>query len=182
MLRPLDRTSSGDRFDAPDTRRDAAPGDDCEEPDVACRGHVRAAAQLHADARDADDADLVAVFFAEERHRAGRDSLLGRPDLGLHRRIAVDLLVDDSLDAIELLARHRLKMYEIEPQPVGRHERARLLDVYAEYRAQRGVEQVCRRVVAARGIADLAVDFGGHNLVAPKASLRDVHSVKSRPR
>ena len=63
---------------------------------------VRAAAQLHAEARDADDAHLVAVFLAEQRHRAGGDRFLRRSHLGRHRRVAADLLVDDPLDAIEL--------------------------------------------------------------------------------
>ena len=54
-----------------------------EEADVAGRAHVRAAAQLHAEAGHRDDADPVAVLLAEERHRAGRDRLLGRAHLGL---------------------------------------------------------------------------------------------------
>ena len=37
----------------------------------------------------ADDADLVAVFLAEQRHRAGGDRLLGRANLGRHRRVAM---------------------------------------------------------------------------------------------
>ena len=69
-----------------------------EQADVAGRAHVRAAAQLHAEARNRHDADAVAVLLAEQRHRAGRDRLLGRSHLGLHRRVAIDLLVDDPLD------------------------------------------------------------------------------------
>ena len=74
--------------------------------------------------------------------------------LGRHRRVPVDLLVDDPLDAVELVARDRLEMDEVEAQAIGRHERSRLLDVGAEDLAQRRVEQVRGRVVAARRIAD----------------------------
>ena len=134
---------------------------------------VRAAAQLHAEARHADDADLVAVFLAEQRHRAGRDGLLGRHvDVRLHRRVPVDLLVDDALDAIELVARDRLEVHEVEAQAIGRDERAGLLDVRAEHLAQRGVEQVRRRVIAARRVADVRVHFGGDDVARAKLPAR----------
>ena len=83
---------------------------------------VRAAAQLRAESADRDDANLVAVLFAEERHRAARDRLFGGPDFGLYRRVPVDLFVDDPLDLVELRARDRCEVDEIKSQPVGRHE------------------------------------------------------------
>ena len=54
-----------------------------EQADVAGGADVRAAAQLHAEARDRHDAHAIAVLLAEQRHRARRDRLLGRLHLGL---------------------------------------------------------------------------------------------------
>ena len=141
---------------------------DDERADVAGGADVRAAAELHAEAGNRDDADAVAVLLAEERHRAVRDRLLGRLDLGRHRRVADDLLVDDALDAQELVARDGGDVHEVEAQPVGRDERARLLDVRAEHLPQRRMEQVRRRVIAARRVADLVGDLGGDDLSAPE--------------
>ena len=78
-LERLQRLEAGDRLDAADAGRDAALGHDRKQADVAGRAHVRAAAQLHAEAGNRDDADLVAVLLAEERHRAGGDRLLRVP-------------------------------------------------------------------------------------------------------
>ena len=58
-----------------------------------------------------------------------------------------------SLDAAELVGGHRAEVDEVEAQAIGRHERARLLDVRAEHLAQRRVEQVGAGVVAARRVA-----------------------------
>ena len=88
------------------------------------------------------------------------------------RRVPDDLLVDDALDAIELVARDRLEVHEVEAQAVGRDERARLLDVGAEHLAQRGVEQVRRRVIAARRVADVGVDLGGDDVARAKRAAR----------
>src|SRR5439155_14683394 len=123
MLRPRDGPRSGHRLDAPDARRHAAFGDDDKEPDVAGRGDVRATAQFHTEAGDTHNTNLVAVLFAEQRHRARLDRLLGGPHLGRHRRIAADLLVDDALDAIDLVAGHVVEMHEVEPQAIWHHER-----------------------------------------------------------
>jgi hypothetical protein len=81
----------------------AALGDDDERSDVAGRSHVSAAAQFHAETRHGDDANLVAILFAEEGHGAALDGLVGGAHLRLHGGIADDLLVDDLLDAIDLV-------------------------------------------------------------------------------
>ena len=69
-----------------------------ERTDVAGRPHMRAAAQLDAEPRNGDDAHAVAVLLAEECHRAVTNGVLGASNLGVHRRVAVDVLVDDALD------------------------------------------------------------------------------------
>ena len=149
LLRPLDGARAGHRFNPADAGRDAAFGENHEKPDVAGGVDVRAAAQLHAEARHADDPDLVAVLFPEQRHGAGRDRLLRRHvHVCDHWRVAVHLLVDDAFDAVEVIARDRLEVHEIESQAVGRDERAGLFHVRAKHLPQRGVEQVGRRMVA----------------------------------
>ena len=69
------------------------------------------------------------------------------------------------------LACDRLEVHEVEAQPIGRHQRARLLDVRAEHLAQRRVQKVGRGVVAPRRVADSRVDFGGDD-VADRATRR----------
>ena len=118
------------------------------------------------------DADAIAVLLAEERHRAGRHRLLRRSHLGLHRRVAVDLLVDDPLDPVELLARDRREVLEVEAQAIGRDQRARLLHVRAEHLAQRRVQQVRRGVVAPRRVARLVVDRRGDDVARLERAAR----------
>ena len=66
--------------------------------------------------------------------------------------------------------RDRLEVHEVEPQAIGRDERARLLDVRAEHLAQRRVQQVRGGVVAARGVAHLGVDLRRHEVAGRAAS------------
>ena len=163
-LCPRDGAVAGHGFDPPHTSGDAALGDDREEADVAGGGDMGAATQLHAEAGHADDANRVAVFFTEERHGAGCDRLLRRPHVRLDRRVAYDLLVDDPLDPLELFARDRLKVDEIEAQPVRGDERTFLRHVRAEHLAKRGVQQMRCSVVSPRRVPYLRVDFGGDEI------------------
>jgi hypothetical protein len=68
----------------------------------------------------------------------------------------------DPLDRREIVARNRGRMREVEPQPVGRHERPGLLDVRAERAAQRRVQQVRRRMVPPDGVATRHINGCGH--------------------
>ena len=114
-----------------------------------------AAAELARDAVDLDHAHPLAVFLAEQRHRA---ELLGLGAVHLqpaHRPALLDPLVDAVLDRAQLLGAERLAVGEVEAQLVGAHRRARLADVGAEPLAQRRVQQVGRRVVAHRRVARL---------------------------
>ena len=54
---------------------------------------------------------------------------------------------------------HRLRMREIEAQPVGRDQRALLRDVIAEHLAQRLVQQMRRRMVCADRAAPRVIDL-----------------------
>ena len=64
------RLARGHRLDPPRARADRALGEDRERPDLRGRADVRAAAQLARVVLDLDDAHVVAVLLAEERHRA----------------------------------------------------------------------------------------------------------------
>jgi len=91
---------------------------------------VRAAAQFDRPAErvagaftHGDDAYLVAVFFAEQRARAGRTGVVERHQPRGHGRVLEDDVIGDVLDPLEFLGRDRLGMREVEAQPVGRHQR-----------------------------------------------------------
>ena len=83
-------------------------------------------------------------------------------------RVSHDLFVDDGFDLVDLIAGHRREVDEVEPQPLGRDERARLLDVRAQDLPEGGVQQVCRRVVAAGGVARRVHDLRRHDLPGPR--------------
>ena len=68
------------------------------------------------------------------------------------------------LDAIALAVGDGLKVHEVESQPIGGDQGPCLLDVRAEDLPEGRVQQVRRRVIPARGIANLCVDFGGHEI------------------
>ena len=67
--------------------------------------------------------------------------------------------VGDVLDLRELLVADRLGVREIEAQPVGRDQRALLRDMIAEHLAQRLVQQMRRRMVAADVGAARVIDI-----------------------
>ena len=161
-LNVRDRARAGERFDSAHAGGHTRFLGDHEGSDVTGRANVRAAAQFDAEAGDRHDAHGLPVFFAEERHRAALDRVFGALHVGRHRRIAIDLIVDDALDLAALVLGERLRVREVEPQPIGRDERARLPHVRAELLPQRRVEQVRRGVIATRGVAGLGVDLGRH--------------------
>src|SRR6185437_10130617 len=157
LLNVLERAFAGDGLDAANPRRDAAFRNDLEEPDVAGARNVRAAAQL-ARAADVEDADLVAVFFAEEHHGAVLLRPRDRHRARGNRCVVEDFRIDDCLDAPDLLVGERRTVREVEARLVGIDERSLLLPVCAQYLAQRLVHQVRRRVVAHRASARFVVD------------------------
>ena len=151
---------------------------DDERPDLPGAMHVRAAAQLlreamrvrtripmHAPPRLLWETGLAVRAPSEVRRSpqpalaactsprtapcaARGDGLVVRHVLPVDIDVLADLLVDETLHGGELFRLRRLDVREVEPQPVGRDERARLTHVVAEHLAQRRVQQVRRRVVA----------------------------------
>ena len=95
---------AGERFNAADAGGDAAFGRITKQPMSPVAPTCVPPQSSMLKPGYADDAHLVAVFLAEQRHGARRDGFLGWAHLGLHGRVLEDLLVDDPLDAIELLA------------------------------------------------------------------------------
>ena len=89
------RALARERLDAAHAGGDRAFADDLEQADIAGAAHMGAAAQLdrigvlRLGARlalaHADDADLFAVFLAEQRQRALGDRLVGTHQMRLHR-------------------------------------------------------------------------------------------------
>ena len=106
-------------------------------------------------------AHLVAVLFAEERH--GVVLVHGHVDghvfEGFDLGVGQNFAVHDVFDLLEFLIGNLSKVRKIEAQPVGMHRRTGLLHVRAQHLAQRRVQQVRAGVVAADGVAAVAIDF-----------------------
>ena len=135
-------------------------------------------------ARHRDDAHAVAVLLAEERHRAAASPpAVGAPSV-CDRRVAKDLLVDDRSMRPSSSGVTACEVHEVEAQAIGRHQRARLLDVRAEHLAQRRVEEVGRGVVAARRVAERRVHFGasrGRPARSGRSPLDPMRARQARP-
>ena len=118
---------------------------------------MRTAAQLDRRA-ETDHADLVAVFLAEEHHRAALLSLLfGCLAVLLERIVGADSPVDKLFHFAQLLSRNLLEMREVEAQDFGRNHRTLLLDMLTEHFAQSLVHEVRSGMVVGRGLSFLGV-------------------------
>ena len=109
-----------------------------------------------------DDADLLAVFLAEQRQRALGDGLVGRHEMGLDRRVLHDHGVDQVLDprgsrrgSSASGARNRI-------EPPGLDQRALLRHMGAQHLAQRLMQQMGRRMMGAGRRAARMVNFQQH--------------------
>ena len=117
-----------------------------------------AAAQLFR-AADVEHAHFVAVFLAEQGHRAMLDGVVKRHQMGLRGAVFQDFLVDDRFHGGDLLGRHRRIVAEVETGLVRVDQRALLRHVAAQHFAQGLVHQVRGRVVADGARALGRVDF-----------------------
>ena len=110
----------------------------------------------------ADDADLLAVFLAEQRQRPLGDRLVGAHQMGLDRGVLQHHGVGEILHRLDLRLRHRPRMGEIEPEPPGLNQRTLLRHVKPKHLAQRLVQEVGGGVIGARrgaaGMIDLEID------------------------
>jgi hypothetical protein len=172
-FRIVERSLARDAFDAANALRDAAFGRDHEHRDIARARHMRAAAEFDRVRRigfangiaETQDAHFIAILLAEQRHGARLDRLVRRHHLDLRfRRVLADDGVDLGLDGLDLVARHRRSVREVETEIVGFDQRALLRHVLAELVAQRGVQQVRGGVVR----ADLSRDARGRSSAPPR--------------
>ena len=108
---------------------------------------------------------IIAPRFARLRERRLEDP---------HRQVREDVLVDALLDLRALLQRRAARMREVEAELVGPHGRAGLADVVAEHLLQHLVEEVRRRVVRLRRVADAPRDDGADAVALGEAfALKD---------
>ena len=88
VLETLERAFAGDRLDAAHARGNRTFVDDFADADIAGAADVRASAKLLAEIGDGDDAHFIAVFFAEQRHRAGGQRLIQIHHVGVTSRLS----------------------------------------------------------------------------------------------
>ena len=153
------------RLDPADAGSDGTLAGDAEQGDVAGAADVGAAAQLDRVGAAVlalahrDDAHLVAVLLAEQRHGTGADRLVaGHDPHAAPRRSGAGTRLTSASTAPDLVGRHRARLAEVEAQPVGRDQRALLRHVLAQMPPQRGMQQVGRGVGAADAVAAGDVD------------------------
>jgi len=87
----------------------------------------------------------------------------------VHGQGLLDGGVGQRLGLLDLLGAHRVAAREVEAQAIGCDERAALIDLIADDRAQGVVEQVRARVVGQGGSAAIQID--GHLDLVPHAQL-----------
>ena len=110
--------------------------------------------------QNGDRSHDLAVFLAEERHRAfllGFVEGLGHFD---HGHVGGNRFVDHLLDAFDLFGGHRVGLGEVEAQIFGRDERACLTGMVAEDFVQRLVQQMRGGVIAHDVVTAGCVHFG----------------------
>ena len=157
-----DRRPPGERFDAAHAGRDAALVHDLADADIAGAAHVRAAAQFPAERPSPTDTTrTLSPYFSPNSAMApvfsASSMLITSVRTSSFARIC---FVDQPLDLLQLLAVDRGVVREVEAQTRGLDDAAGLLHMRAEDLAQRGVQQVRRRVIAHRRHALFSVDDG----------------------
>jgi len=125
---------------------------------------VRTAAELYAVVPCFDNADDVAVFFAEERGSAHLLGFLDGAVEGFDHMRREDLSIDLILNGLDFFRRQVLEVGEVEAELVRIHQGTRLIDVSTQDRTQRFVQKVGRRVVSGGVEAKVLVDFGRQGL------------------
>src|SRR6185369_7882095 len=86
------------------------------------------------------------------------------------------------LDGRERVGADGAMMAEVEAEPIRGDERARLLHVLAQVMAERGVHEVRRRVVQARGLAAGGVDAEPHAIAEREPALAHYAAVRDDAR
>ena len=126
--------------------------------------------------------DHVAVLVAEEGDGPQAFSLILGGLEGPHGIVGQDVLVGQGLHPLQVLAADGSVVAEVEAEPVGRDERARLLHVRPQHLSQRPVQQVGGGVVAPDGFASAGVDAGHRLLAGSDLTFHDTDAVTYQAR
>ena len=106
-----------------------------------------------------DDAHFVAILLAEQSAGAGRARIVEAHEPRRHLGVFQHHVVGDVLDLFEFGARDRLRVRDVEAQPLGRNQRALLRHMIAKHDAQSLMQDVGRRMVGARRRARVVIDL-----------------------
>ena len=167
-------------LDAAHAGGDGALREDAQRADLRGVVQMRAAAQLSARAVHIHNTHDVTVLLPEERRGAGGSGLVDGHFLHGDGVTVQDRVADDLIDAAQLLRAHGGEVREVEAQPVGLHERARLMHMVAQHLAQGRVQQVRRGVRAHDRAAAVNVDLrlggllDGHAARAHNAGVQEL--------
>ena len=134
-----------------------------DQADLAGGPGVHAAAEFGGEVADLDDADLVAVLFAEERHGFVfvHSDVNGNVFDDLDFCVGKTSLLTMSSMSWSSSSATPVKWEKSKRRRAGSTSEPCLLHVLAQHFAQRGVQQVRTGVVADGGEAHLGVDHGG---------------------
>ena len=108
------------------------------------------------------DAHLIAVFLAEQRHRALGDGGVRRHETGRDLGVFPDAGVHLGLNPGQFVGCDGAGLADIETQPVRGIQAAFLHDMLAEFPAHRLMQQMGGGVMGANGAAAMMVHNGHH--------------------
>ena len=110
---------------------------------------------------EGDDSHPISVLLPKESHGSpGTGFLEGNIRLYLPKHVTLDHFVDTCLYGVQVFRRHPFVVAEIEPEVIGRHQRAPLLHVRTKHLAQRGMQQVRSRMVLRDAQTPARIDHG----------------------
>ena len=126
--------------------------------------NVSTAAKLCREVAHFNHTNLLAVFFAKQRHSARFLRFIQTHLLCYNIQAFLNLLIDQLLNLLNLFCCHGREMSKVEAQPVRSDQRTGLLNVFAQHGAKRLLQQMRRAVVLLCGTAALRIYAQGHIL------------------
>ena len=182
---PLACSLAGQGFYAAHARADRTFRYNLEDADIAGRLHMRTAAKLNgviapftALAAHGKYAHLVAILFAEQRKRPGRNCIVRRHQTCTDLFVGANFLIHLGFHRSDVFLAQWLGMGKIEPEPIVGYQRALLCHMSAKPVTQRSVQQVGRRMVRADTIATIAIHLEMDGIADLDRSLGDGAGVR----
>ncbi len=125
------RAFAGDGLETAHAAGDASFFQNFDQADFAGRRGVRAAAEFGGEVADANDANVVAVLLAEERHGLVfvDGNIDGNVFNDLDAIVAQDFFIGEVFDVLQFFVAERGEVGEVKAQVRGIDQRSRLLDV-----------------------------------------------------